>query len=161
MSSEAQIDYIFYSNAGCMDGRDKDAGVEYVRGMHRDEPNIRVVVDNVCDGPGVVKLIAARDEAALAVFRERIEISDTHHKTRGVTISAHALCAGNPIERSEHLDQLKRAATVLRQTLDEMGKAHLPVIALWCEPGETGLFTAKPLSEVLGTTEPNAASVAA
>jgi hypothetical protein len=86
-------------------------------------------VDAVTE-PGVDNILANGRPDQLAALREKVMVSVARHSSHLVAVAAHHDCAGNPVSRDEHLEQLRRA-------LDVIGEWRLPVaaVALWVNDG--------------------------
>jgi len=75
--------------------------------------------------PSPVKRLAANDAAELLNYAR---ISIEQHDSQAIAIAAHPECAGNPVEKNVQLEELKRAAAVLKAEFP-----HKEIIALWVE----------------------------
>lgn len=117
----------FYTAVNCMDGRVQTPIIEYLRKRHG------VSYVDVVTEPGPVRFLAgAADDAVALSVERRVEISLTAHSSSGIAVVAHADCAGNPLSRSEQLEQLRTAVARLRSRFP-----GVPVAGLWLGEGWT------------------------
>lgn len=92
-----------------MDGRTQVAVNEWLRQRYDAD-----FVDTITE-PGPDRVLAETGDAAkVASIRHRLAISVEKHGSRVVAIVGHHDCAGNPVDRAEHLRQLATAAEVVK-----------------------------------------------
>ena len=112
----------FCAVVNCMDGRTQIPASEYLKKRFGAD-----YADAITE-PGPEKILAEREKGD-PVFDNifyRLEISATKHKAKGIGVVAHYDCAGNPVEKDEHLRQLKIALQKIRERFPE-----IEVVGLW------------------------------
>jgi len=105
----------------CMDGRVQDAVKNYMQKTYGVD-----YVDVVTE-PGPNKVICeCCDKSITENIKKRVGISVNGHGSKVVAIVGHPGCAGNPAEKPEQIEQLKKC----KETVEGFG---LPaeVILLW------------------------------
>ncbi len=115
----------FATAVNCMDGRTQLPVNEWIRKEYGVD-----FVDTVTE-PGPVKALAEAADGTMAEsVRSRVRMSVERHGSKVVAVVAHHDCAGNPLDRSRQLGQLRAA-------VENVGRWGLPVevIGLWV--GET------------------------
>ncbi len=117
----------FCTVINCMDGRVQIPVLRYLQKRFD-----VMYVDSITE-PGPVRLFAspmteasAGDEELRLSVLSRIAISVEKHGSKKMALVAHDLCAGNPLSKSEQVEQLHRSVRALRERFP-----HLEVIALW------------------------------
>jgi hypothetical protein len=93
----------------CMDGRVQDAVKNFM------QKNYNVEYVDMVTEPGPNKILAHNsDLAVIENIKKRVEVSVHHHGSKVVAIVGHFGCAGNPTEKEEQIQHLKKAeATVI------------------------------------------------
>jgi carbonic anhydrase len=84
----------------CIDGRIQEA----IRQRLRDEYGVDHL--DVVTVPGADAAIAT-DESARAFVRRGVDVSVRAHGSRVVILAGHTDCAGNPVDVSTHVDQVR------------------------------------------------------
>jgi carbonic anhydrase len=93
----------------CMDGRVQDAVKNYMQKNYGAD-----YVDMVTE-PGPNKILAENsDAAAIENIKKRVGISVEHHGSKICAIVGHFGCAGNPAEKQEQIEHLKKAQEVVK-----------------------------------------------
>lgn len=100
MSHQGQT---FFTYLGCMDGRTKDAAVDFGR------KKFSVMYADTITEAGIDKLLANIGEGSEIYnsIKNKIEISLDKHGSLGIIIEGHQDCAGNPVEKDKHLNDIK------------------------------------------------------
>jgi carbonic anhydrase len=98
----------FVTAITCMDGRVQQPVSDWMRQTFAAD-----YVDTITE-PGPDGILAGGDTVVVAAIRRRLEISAKAHGSRVVAIVAHDDCAGNPVAKKQHLEQLGRAAELVR-----------------------------------------------
>jgi carbonic anhydrase len=107
----------------CMDGRVQDAVKNYMKNNYGVD-----FVDMVTE-PGPNKILADNAPAELIKNIKRcVGVSVNHHKSNVVAIVGHFGCAGNPTEKAEQIEHLKKA----EETVKGFG-FPVEVIKLWVD----------------------------
>jgi len=98
----------FATAINCMDGRVQLPVSEWMRThLHVD------YVDTITE-PGPDKVMALGLPGQQESVRKRVGISVGAHGSRTVAIVGHHDCAGNPVSREAHRDQIRRASQVIQ-----------------------------------------------
>ncbi len=93
----------------CMDGRVQDAVKNYM------QKNCGVDYVDMVTEPGPNKILADNaDKAIIENIKKRVEISVRHHDSNVCAIVGHFGCAGNPVEKEEQIEHLKKAEEVVK-----------------------------------------------
>lgn len=80
-------------------------------------------VDTITE-PGIDKLFTNIDK--IKEIKSKALISVNKHGSKLVMVSGHDDCAGNPVSKSEHVDQIKHAVSVI-----ESWKLPIKIIGAW------------------------------
>jgi hypothetical protein len=91
-----------------MDGRVQLPVIEWVK------TNCGVDYVDMITEPGPDRLVAIGQGAELGSIRARLLISLTKHGSETLVIAGHDDCAGNPVSKDVHLNQIRRAVEVVR-----------------------------------------------
>jgi hydrogenase maturation factor len=108
-----------------MDGRVQDAVKNYMK------ENYSVDYVDMITEPGPNKILCDANGCDMAVIediKKRIEISVHHHGSKVVAIAGHFGCAGNPVEKEEQIEHLKKA----KETVEKFG-FPVEVVLLWVD----------------------------
>lgn len=93
----------------CMDGRVQDAVKNYMK------ENYRVDYVDMVTEPGPNKILADNSNSAIVEnIKKRVEVSVHHHGSKVVAIAGHFGCAGNPTEKEEQIQHLKKAKEIVK-----------------------------------------------
>jgi hypothetical protein len=105
----------FATAIGCMDGRTQQPAADFIRRRTGAE-----YVDTITD-PGIVQQFAegTADPLFLSSIERQVDISVRLHNSQGIVISAHSECAGNPVDDEVQIQQLGKAAEVIRALTPE------------------------------------------
>jgi len=102
-------DKTFACAINCMDGRVQDAVKNYMK------ENCGVDFVDMLTEPGPNKILAENtDEAVISDIKKCVDISVNHHGSKVVAIVGHFGCAGNPAEKQEQIEHLKKAEQVVK-----------------------------------------------
>ena len=106
-----------------MDGRVQDVVKDYMK------ENYSVDYVDMITEPGPNKILAdATDAPIIKNIKKRVEISVRQHGSKVVAIVGHFGCAGNPAEKAEQIEHLKKA----QKTVESFGFS-VEIILLWVE----------------------------
>jgi hypothetical protein len=107
----------------CMDGRVQDAVKDYMKNNYSVD-----YVDMVTE-PGPNKILAENsDSVIIENIKKRVEVSVHHHGSKVVAIVGHFGCAGNPAEKEEQVQHLKKAEEVVKSF-----NFPVEIILLWVD----------------------------
>lgn len=127
LSTNDQKHCSFCCAVNCMDGRTQDVVKDYMRKSYSVD-----YVDMITEA-GPNKVLATNSKSGLAKdividIKERIVISQKHHGAKVVAIVGHFGCAGNPTNKKEQIQHLKKA----KETVEGFD-LNIKVILLWIE----------------------------
>lgn len=106
-----------------MDGRVQDAVKDYMK------QNYSVDYVDMVTEPGPNKILADNtDSLVIEDIKKCVGVSVNHHGTKVVAIVGHFGCAGNPTEKAEQIEHLKKA----EETVRSFG-FPVEVIKLWVD----------------------------
>jgi len=97
----------FATAINCMDGRVQEPIINWVKDTFGVD-----YVDMITE-PGPDKIVSEGKPEQVASVRSRTEISVEKHKSEVVVIMGHDDCAGNPVPKEKHVDQIKAAMRVI------------------------------------------------
>lgn len=113
--------YKFACAINCMDGRVQDAVKHFMK------DNYGVDYVDMVTEPGSNKILADNSNVSVIEnIKKRLEVSTHHHGTEYVAVVGHFGCAGNPVEKDEHIRHLKEA----EKTVDSFGLG-VKTVLLW------------------------------
>ena len=104
----------------CMDGRVQEPVAKWLK-----ERLGLDFVDTITE-PGVDRLMAEGSREQRDGVRAKVLISTTAHGSRVVAVVGHADCAGNPVAKEKHLEQVRQAVA----TVHAWG-LHVRILGLW------------------------------
>jgi carbonic anhydrase len=98
----------FATALNCMDGRVQEPVIKFLKEKYKVD-----FVDMITE-PGIDRVLVEGDEKILEKIKNKIEISIKKHGSKVVAIVGHTDCAGNPVERKEHLRQIRKGKEILK-----------------------------------------------
>ncbi|MBU1317935.1 MAG: hypothetical protein KKG33_14910 [candidate division Zixibacteria bacterium] len=98
----------FGTAINCMDGRVQIPVIEWMK------ENFGLDYVDMVTEPGPEGKISAGDAATIASIKKRVEISVEKHGSEIVIIVAHHDCAGNPVSKVAHEEQLVESIRVVK-----------------------------------------------
>lgn len=110
----------FATAINCMDGRTQEPIISWAKktfGVN--------YVDAITE-PGPDKILAKGPDTLVESIKNRVMISVNKHGSQNVIVVSHHDCAGNPVSKEEHLDQLKKSVDVISSW--ELG---VKIIGVW------------------------------
>lgn len=114
---------MFACAINCMDGRVQDVVKNYMQKNYGVD-----YVDMVTD-PGPNKILADNlDKVIIENIKKRVGVSTHHHGSKVIAIVGHFGCAGNPTEKQEQIEHLKKA----KQTVEGFG-FNAEIVLLWID----------------------------
>lgn len=105
----------FFTSIGCMDGRIhnviEEVGKKKFAALHAD----------TITEPGFVGLLSreAMNEVFLKNFKHKLFISTMQHASKGIIVSAHADCAGNPVSDSQQKDEVLQSVDFIKEIVGD------------------------------------------
>ena len=110
----------FATAINCMDGRTQEPIISWAKKTFEVD-----YVDAITE-PGPDKILAEGPDTLIESIRNRVMISVNKHGSQNVIMVSHHDCAGNPVSKEEHLDQLKKSVDVISSW--ELG---VKIIGVW------------------------------
>ena len=105
---EKKMEFKFGTTINCIDGRTQKPVSEWIK------ENFQVdVVDTVTE-PGCDKIMPENDLEKIEQIKSKVMISINKHKSSVVVIAGHHDCAGNPVSKEEHIEQIKQSAEKIK-----------------------------------------------
>lgn len=111
---------VFVTAITCMDGRVQEPVSNWMKQQYAAHH-----VDTITE-PGPDGLLPDGPVETVVSIRKRTEISVNAHGSGVVAVVAHHDCAGNPVSKEEHLDQLRRSVEMIRSW-----ELPVRVVGLW------------------------------
>ena len=110
----------FATAINCMDGRTQEPIIYWAKKTFEVD-----YVDAITE-PGPDKILAEGSDTLVESIKNRVMISVNKHGSQNVIMVSHHDCAGNPVSKKEHLDQLKKSVDVISSW--ELG---VKIIGVW------------------------------
>ena len=96
----------FGTSISCMDGRIQIPINNWIKKIHSVD-----YVDTITE-PGVEKKIS--ESIDIDKIKSKAEISIFKHNSGLVVVSGHHDCAGNPVSKEEHIEQIKKSIDIIK-----------------------------------------------
>jgi carbonic anhydrase len=96
----------FATSISCMDGRIQIPLNEWIKKNHSVD-----YVDTITE-PGVEKKIT--ENIDVEQIKSKAEISIHKHKSDVIVVSGHHDCAGNPVSKEEHIEQIRKSIGIIK-----------------------------------------------
>lgn len=100
----------FCTAINCMDGRVQLPVTNYMKSRFKAD-----YVDMITEPGPCLILAEGNPEELLGSILKRIEISIKNHKSGALAVVGHFDCAGNPADRENQIEQIKKALAFLRR----------------------------------------------
>lgn len=97
---------MFATAINCMDGRIQ------LPIFHWLQDNYEVKFVDTITEPGIDKLFS--NSVKVQEIKSKVLISVNKHHSNTVLVSAHHDCAGNPVSKQEHINQIKNAVSIIK-----------------------------------------------
>jgi len=110
----------FATALNCMDGRVQEPVIKFLKNKYKVD-----FVDMITE-PGMDKILAESDQKTLNGIRQKLEISVKKHGSKIVAIVGHTDCAGNPVEKEQHISHIKKGKKII-----ESMNFKVKVLGLW------------------------------
>lgn len=110
----------FATAINCMDGRVQEPVAKWIK--ERFEVDY---VDMITE-PGADKLLSEGLAEKIEAIRQKAMISVNVHKSRIIVIAGHIDCAGNPVSKEKHLEQIKKCVKII-----DSWRFPVQIIGLW------------------------------
>jgi hypothetical protein len=112
--------YKFATALNCMDGRVQIPIIEFLK------KKFKVDYIDMITEPGIDKILAEGNKELISWIKEKIKISVKKHNSKVIAIVGHADCAGNPVEKEKHIEQIKKGMKIIK-----LMKLNVKIIGLW------------------------------
>ncbi len=113
----------FVTAINCMDGRVQIPVIDWMK-KHTNADFVDMITE-----PGPNKILAEnKDLGGIQSLKKRVEISITKHASSQIAVVGHFDCAGNPVDKTIQLQQLKAAAQII-----QTWGFQVPVVGLWVD----------------------------
>ncbi len=107
----------------CMDGRIQKTANNWV--LKKFETDFADVITE----PGPDGILAENsDQAIINNIKKRLEVSIKGHGSQSITIVGHEDCAGNPVGKDQHLEDITKSVKLIKNWYP-----NLKVIGIWLE----------------------------
>jgi carbonic anhydrase len=110
----------FATALNCMDGRVQVPVIEFLKKKFKVD-----YVDMITE-PGIDKILAEGNKELISWIKEKIKISVKKHNSKIIAIIGHADCAGNPVEKEKHIEQIKKGMKIIK-----LMRLNVRIIGLW------------------------------
>lgn len=112
----------FFTSVGCMDGRVQDPVANFGRKKFG-----ALFADTITEA-GLVGLLSENpDQSLLESIKKKLNISIGKHHSRGILVHGHEECAGNPVSKEEHVEDIRKSIEVIKT----LTGAKIPVLGLF------------------------------
>lgn len=112
----------FATAINCMDGRTQIPIIEWLR------ENYKVEYVDMITEPGPDGVLSRNvDNQVIESLKRKAEISAYKHNSKIIVIAGHHDCAGNPVDKDTHINQIKLSV----QAIKSWGLPFEKVIGLW------------------------------
>ena len=98
----------FGTAINCIDGRAQKPVSEWVKQNHSID-----YVDTVTE-PGADKALLMENQERIEQVRTKVNISIKAHGSTIIVIAGHHDCAGNPVSKDEHIEQIKKSVEIIK-----------------------------------------------
>jgi hypothetical protein len=110
----------FTTALNCMDGRVQIPVIEFLKKKFKVD-----YVDMITE-PGIDKILAEGNKELISWIKEKIKISVKKHNSKVIAIVGHTDCAGNPVEKEKHIEQIKKGMKIIK-----LMRLNVKIIGLW------------------------------
>ena len=125
----SQVGETFFTVVGCMDGRVQDPvailGQEKFDSIYPDTITEAGIVGIIAKGP---------DEKFVENLKFKLLVSIEKHHSIGVIVDGHAECAGNPVDESQHKEDIKKSVEFISKLIED----KVPVVGVFVSRKEDG-----------------------
>lgn len=110
----------FATAINCIDGRTQEPVTNWAKSRFGVD-----YVDMITE-PGADKFLIKGSVEKIEAIRQKVIISVNAHNSRVIVIAGHIDCAGNPVSKEKHLEQIKKCVKII-------GSWQLPiqVVGIW------------------------------
>ncbi len=98
---------VFGTAINCIDGRVQLPVIQWMK-EHYPLDHVDMVTE-----PGADKVVAAGTPAQIEIIKAKVCISVQAHGSKVVAVAGHDECAGNPVPKEVHWEQIRQAVQVV------------------------------------------------
>ena len=102
------MEFKFGTTLNCIDGRTQKPVSDWIK------ENFQVDVVDTITEPGCDKVLPENNSEKINQLKSKVQISINAHKSSVVVIVGHHDCAGNPVSKEEHIEQIKKSAEIIK-----------------------------------------------
>ena len=110
----------FGTAINCIDGRAQEPVIKWVKKNH----SVDFVDLITIEGPD--RVVSEEVPNRIYILKKKIIVSIDAHNSKTLVIAGHYDCAGNPVSKEEHFEQIKKSAELIRSW-----NFPIKVIGLW------------------------------
>jgi len=98
----------FGTAVNCIDGRTQLPITEWIK------KNYDVDFVDMITEPGVDKMLSQGGAEEITAIKSKVLISINAHHSNVIVVAGHHDCAGNPVPKEEHLNQIRKGVQTIR-----------------------------------------------
>ena len=102
------MEFKFGTTLNCIDGRTQKPVSDWIK------ENFQVDVVDTITEPGCDKVLPENNLEKINQLKSKVQISIKAHKSSVVVIVGHHDCAGNPVSKEEHIEQIKKSTEIIK-----------------------------------------------
>ncbi len=119
----------FGTTVNCMDGRSIEYTIAWMKASYHLD-----YVDAITE-PGMDAYELGLTDEKRAWLKRKLEISIQNHGSRVISIVGHEDCAGNPVTKETHIDDIHHGISLLQELIKEIDPSiDVIVLGLWAFP---------------------------
>ena len=108
----SQVGETFFTRVGCMDGR-----VQIPLRIYGQKKFNAEYPDTITEA-GIVGILANNPSPEfLALLKSKLDISIDKHHSQGILVNGHQECAGNPVDDSRHIDDIRASVLKIQELI--------------------------------------------
>lgn len=122
----------FGTTVNCMDGRAIERTISWMKEKYQLD-----YIDAITE-PGMDAYELGLTDEKRAWLKRKLEISIKNHGSRVVSIVGHDDCAGNPVTKEKHVDDIAHGIDLLKTLISEIDPSlTVTVVGLWVYPADS------------------------
>ena len=102
------MEFKFGTTINCIDGRTQKPVSEWIK------ENFQVDVVDTITEPDCDKVMPENNLEKIEQLKSKVLISINAHKSSVVVIAGHHDCAGNPVSKEKHIEQIKHSIEIIK-----------------------------------------------
>ncbi len=115
----------FVTVINCMDGRTQEPIIKWAK------EKFDVDYVDMINEPGPDKILISGDEKLIEYTFKKIQISVEKHGSKRLVVVGHHDCAGNPVSKEKHLEQIKKSVKLAKDRLKNIDVMGIYVNENW------------------------------